>query len=151
MRRVCGRPELSQLPLGSGNLAVSTSPPDPSCATRSEGTADRGDSHLPGLDTGLVVASSLQDVGSAYSVASSLPSVPELSRFHQVGGIQYGSFSGCSHSGLQVAESDDDVVLDCEDLEFLSHHIATNTAQKYNSPWQQFLFFLCRSECSTHY
>ena len=140
-RRVCGRPELSQLPLGSSNLAVSTCPPDPSCAARSGGTADRGDSHLPGLETGLVVASSLQDVGSAYSEAPSLPSVPELPRFHQVGGIQYGSFSGSSHSGLQVTESDDDVVLDREDLEFLSHHIATNTAQKYNSAWQQFCSF----------
>ena len=79
-----------------------------------------------------MVASSLQDVGSAYSEAPSLPSVPELPRFHQVGGIQYGSFSGSSHSGLQVTESDDDVDLDREDLEFLSHHIATNTAQKYN-------------------
>ena len=26
-------------------------------------------------------------------------------------------------------------------LSFLSHHIATNTAQKYNSAWQQFCYF----------
>ena len=140
-RRVCGRPELSQLRLGSGNLAVSTGPPDPSCAARGGGTADRGDSHLPGLETGPVVASSLQDVGLAYSEAPSLPSVPELPRFHHASGIQYGSFSGSSHSGLQVNESDNDVVLDREDLEFLSHHIATNTTQKYNSAWQQFCSF----------
>ena len=74
-----------------------------------------------------MVASSLQDVGSAYSEAFSFPSVPELPRFHHSGGIQYGSFSSSSHFGLQVNESDDDVVLDCEDLEFLSHHIAINT------------------------
>ena len=59
---------------------------------------------------GLVVASSLQDVGLAYSEAPSLPSVPELPRFHHSSGIQYGSFSGSSHSGLQVNESDNDVV-----------------------------------------
>ena len=121
--RVHGRPELSQLPLGSGNLSVSPGPPDPSCAARSGGTTDRGDSHLPGLGTGLVVASSLQDVGSAYSEAPSLPSVPELPRFHRSSGIQYGSFRSSSHSGLQVNEPDNNVVLDREDLEFpLSPH-----------------------------
>ena len=141
VRRVCSRPELSQLSLGSSNLAVSPGSPDPSCAARSGGTADRGNYHLSWLETGFVVASSLQDVGSAYSEAPSLPSVPELPRFHHSSGIQYGSFSSSSQSGLQVNESDDDVVLDSEDLEFLSHHIATNTAQKYNSAWQQFCNF----------
>ena len=82
--RVRGRPELSQLPLGSCNLAVSTGPPDLSCAARSGGAADRGDSNLPGLGTGFVVASSLQDVGSAHLAASSLPSMSELPRFNQM-------------------------------------------------------------------
>ena len=40
-----------------------------------------------------------------------------------------------------VNESDDAVVLNREDLDFLSHHIATNTTQKYNSAWQQFCIF----------
>ena len=90
---------------------------------------------------GSVVASSLQDVGSVYLEASSLSSMPELPRFHRSSGIQYGSFSGSSHSGLQVNESDNDVVLNQEDFNFLSHHIATNTTQKYNSAWQQFCSF----------
>ena len=87
------------------------------------------------------MASSLQDVGSAHSEASSLSSMPELPRFHQVGGIQYGSSSGSSHQGMPVNESDDAVVLNREDLDFLSHHIATNTTQKYNLAWQQFCLF----------
>ena len=139
--RVRGRPELSQLPLGSCNLAVSTCPPDPSCAARSRGAADRGDSNLPGLVTVSVVASSLQDVGSAHSEASSLPSMPQLPRFNQIGRIQYGSSSGSSHQGMPVNESDNTVVLNQEDYDFLSHHIATNTTKKYNSAWQQFCCF----------
>ena len=89
--QVCGRPELSQLPLGSCNLAVSTGPSNPSCAARSGGAADRGDSNLPGLVMGSVVASSLQDVGTAHWVASCLPSMSELPKFNQIGRIQYGS------------------------------------------------------------
>ena len=42
---------------------------------------------------------------------------------------------------MPVNESDDAVVLNREDLDFLSHHIATNTTQKYNSAWQQFCLF----------
>ena len=88
-----------------------------------------------------MVASSLQDVGSAHLAASSLPSMSELPRFNQIGRIQYGSSSGSSHQGMPVNESDDAVVLNREDLDFLSHHIATNTTQKYNSAWQQFCLF----------
>ena len=104
--RVCGRPELSQLPLGSGDLAVSPGPPSPSCAAGSRGAADRGDSNLPGMVMGSVVASSLQDVGSAHLVASSLSSMPQLPRFNQAGRIQYGSFSSSPHQGQPVNESD---------------------------------------------
>ena len=42
---------------------------------------------------------------------------------------------------MPVNESDDAVVLNQEDFDFLSHHIATNTTQKYNSAWQQFCCF----------
>ena len=139
--RVSGRPELSQLLLGSSNLAVSPGPPNPSCAARSGGTADRGDSHLPGLETGSVVASSFQDVGSAYLVASSLPSMPQLPRIHNTSGIQYGPTSGGSHQGLPIIASDDSVVLNQDDYDFLDHHISTNTKQKYTSAWQQFCTF----------
>ena len=132
---------MSQLPLGSCNLAVSTSPPSLSCVARSRGAADRGDSNLPGLVMGTVVASSLQDVGSAHSEASSLSSMPELPRFNQIGRIQYGSSSGSSYQGMPVNESEDAVVLNREDLDFLSHHFATNTTQRYNSAWQQFCLF----------
>ena len=111
-------------------MAVSTGPPALSCAARSGGAADRGDSNMSGLGTGSVVASSLQDVGSAYLVASSLPSMSELPRFNQIGRIQYGSSTGSSHQGMPVNESDDAVVLNREDLDFLSHHIAINTTQK---------------------
>ena len=117
--RVRGRPELSQLILGSRNLAVSHGPPDPSRAARSGGTADRGDSHLPGLDTGSVVASSVQDVGSAHSVASSLPSMPQLPRIHNTSGIQYGPISGSSHQGQPIIVSDDSVVLNQDNFDFL--------------------------------
>ena len=150
VRRVHGGPELSQLLLGSSNLAVSSGPPNPSCAARSGGTADRGDSHLPGLETGSVVASSFQDVGSAHLVASSLSSMPQLPRIHRTGGIQYGPSSGSSHQGQSIIESDNNVVLNQEDLDFLDHHIATNTKQKYTSAWQQFCN-LSWSECSTQY
>ena len=102
-----GRPELSQFPLGSCDLAVSTSPPSSSCAARSGGAADRGNSNLPRLGTGFVVASSLQDVATAHSEASSLSSMPQLPRIHQFGGIQYGSIGGSPHQGMPVNESDD--------------------------------------------
>ena len=138
---VRGRPELSQLLLGSSNLAVSPGPPDPSCAARSGGTADRGDSHLPGLETGSVVASSLQDVGSAHSAASSRSSMPQLPRIHNTSGIQYGPSSGSPHQGLPIIASDDSVVLNQDDYDFLDHHISTNTKQKYGSAWQQFCIF----------
>ena len=128
-RRVLGRPELAQLLLGSSNLAVSPGPPNLSCAARSGGAADRGDSHLPGLETGYVVASSVQDVGSAHSVASSLPSMPQLPRFHNTSGIQYGPSSGSSHQEQQIIASDNSVVLNQDNLNFLDHHIATNTKQ----------------------
>ena len=139
--RVRGRPELSQLLLGSSNLAVSPSPPNPSCAVRSGGAADRGDSHLPRLDMGSVVASSFQDVGSAHLVASSLLSMPQLPRIHNLSGIQYGPSSGCSHQEQPIIESDNNVVLNQDDYDFLDHHIATNTKQKYTSAWQQFCNF----------
>ena len=139
--RVRGRPELSQLLLGSSNLAVSPGPPNPSCAARSGGAADRGDSHLPGLETGSVVASSVQDVGSAHSVASSLPSMPQLPRIHNTSGIQYGPSSGSSHQEQPIIASDNSVVLNQDNYDFLDHHIATNTKQKYTSAWQQFCTF----------
>ena len=139
--RVRGRPEVSQLPLGSCDLAVSTGPPSHSCAARSRGAADRGDSNLPMLGMGFVVASSFQDVGSTHSEASCLSSMPQLPRFNQIGRIQYGSTDGSPHQGLPVNESDNAVVLNQEDSDFLSHHIATNTTQKYNSAWQQFCVF----------
>ena len=116
--RVRGRPELSQLPLGSCNLAVSTGPPSLSCAARSGGAADRGDSNLPMLGMGSVVASSLQDVGSAHSEASSLSSMPQLPRFNQIGRIQYGSIDGSPYQGRPVNESDNAVVLNREDYDF---------------------------------
>ena len=96
--QVRSRPELSQLPLGSRNLAVSTCPPNPSCAARSGGSAERGDSNLPGLGMGYVVALSLQDVGSAHSVASSLSSMPQFPDLTRSGRIQYGSIGGSSTS-----------------------------------------------------
>ena len=136
--RVRGRPELSQLPLGSCSLAVPTGPPSLSCAARSGGAADRGDSNLPTLGTGFVVASSLQDVGSAHSEASSLLSMPQLPRINQVGINQYGSLDVSPYQGRPVNESGSAVVLNREDYNFLSHHITTNTTQKYNSTWQQF-------------
>ena len=105
--------------MGFRDLALSPGPPDPSCAVRSGGAADRGDSNLPGLVMGSVVASSLQDVGSAHSEASSLLSMPQLPRFCPHGGIQYGSFGGSPHQGLPVNESDNVVVLNCEDFDFL--------------------------------
>ena len=108
--RVRGRPELPKFPLGSRNLAVSTGPPSPSCAARGGGAADRGNSNLPGMEMGFVVASSLQDVGLAHLVASSLSSMPQLPRFNQVGRIQYGSIGGSPHQGLPVNESDNTVV-----------------------------------------
>ena len=139
--RVRGRPELSRLLLGSGNLAVSPGPTDPSCAARSRGTADRGDSHLPGLETGSVVASSFQDVGSAHPAASSRSEMPELPRIHNTSGIQYGPSSGSSHQWQPLIESGDSVVLNQDDFDFLDHHISTNTKQKYGSAWQQFCTF----------
>ena len=132
---------MSQLLLGSGNLAVSPGPPDPSCATRSGGTADRGDSHLPGLETGSVVASSFQDAGSAHLAASSRSFMPELPRIHNTSGIQYGPSSGSPHQGLPIIASNDSVVLNQDDYDFLDHHISTNTKQKYGSAWQQFCTF----------
>ena len=42
---------------------------------------------------------------------------------------------------MLVNESDNAVVLNQDDYDFLSHHIATNTTQKYNSAWQQFCRF----------
>ena len=116
--RVSGRPELSQLLLGSRNLAVSPGPPNPSCAARSGGTADRGNSHLPGLETGSVVASSVQDIGSAHSVASSLPSMPQLPRIHKTSGIQYGPISGSSHQEQPIIASDNSVVLNQDNYDF---------------------------------
>ena len=109
--RVRGRPELSQLLLGSRNLAVSLGPPNPSCAARSGGAADRGDSHLPRLETGSMVASSVQDIGSAHSVASSFPSMHQLPRIHNTSGIRYGPTSGSSHQEQPIIASDDSVVL----------------------------------------
>ena len=126
--------------MGFHDLAVSPCPPDPSCAARGGGAADRGDSNLPGLVTGSVVASSLQDVGSAHSEASSLSSMPQLPGFHPQGGIQYRSFGGSPHQGLPFIESDNAVVLNHEDVDFLSHHIATNTTKKYNSACSSFVF-----------
>ena len=139
--RVRGRPELSQLPLGSSNLAVSIGPPSLSCAAKSGGAADRGNSNLPMLETGFVVASSLQDIGSAHLEASSLLSMSQLPRFNQTGRIQYGSFDGSTYQGRPVNELDNVVVLNQEDYDFLSHHIKTNTTQKYNSAWHQFCVF----------
>ena len=37
--------------------------------------------------------------------------------------------------------SDDSVVLNQDDYDFLDHHISTNTKQKYSSAWQQFCTF----------
>ena len=122
-------------------MAVSPGPPNPSCAARSGGAADRGNSNLPGLETGSVVASSFQDVGSAHLVASSLSSMPQLPRIHNSSGIQYGPSSGCSHQEQPIIESDNNVVLNQYDYDFLDHHIATNTEQKYTSAWQQFCNF----------
>ena len=122
-------------------MAVSPGPTDPSCAARSGGAADRGDSHLPGLETGSVVASSFQDVGSAHPAASSRSFVPELPRIHNTSGIQYGPTSGGSHQWQPLIESDDSVVLNQDDFDFLDHHISTNTKQKYSSAWQQFCTF----------
>ena len=116
-------------------------PTDPSCAARSGGAADRGDSHLPGLETGSVVASSFQDVGSAHSAASSCSSMSELPRIHNTSGIQYGPSSGSPHQGLPLIASDNSVVLNQDDFDFLDHHISTNTKQKYGSAWQQFCTF----------
>ena len=103
--------------------AVSTGPPSSSCTAGSGGAEDRGDSNLPMLGTGFVVASSLQDVATAHSGGFQ-------PRIQQVGRIQYGPIYGSPYQGRLVIESDNAVVLNQEDFKFLSHHITTNTTQK---------------------
>ena len=68
-----------------------------------------------------MVAASLQDAGSAHLVASCLSSMPQLPEFNQSGRIQYGSIDGSPHQGQPVNESDNVVVLNWEDFDFLSH------------------------------